>query len=69
MTPRRVRTAGRARAPCTHGDVRDNGNEMILPALEIYTQGLMTDAVMYDAFVAKQEAEKNGAPEGPVTGA
>jgi hypothetical protein len=27
----------------------------------------MTDAAMYDAFVARQEAEKNGAPEGPVT--
>ena len=49
--------------------LRDYGNEMILPALEIYTHGLMTDAAMYDAFVAKQEAEKNGAPEGPVRGA
>ena len=49
--------------------LRDYGNEMILPALEIYTHGLMTDAAMYDAFVANQEAEKNGAPEGPVRGA
>jgi TetR/AcrR family transcriptional regulator, regulator of cefoperazone and chloramphenicol sensitivity len=37
--------------------LRDYGKEMILPALEIYTQGLMADATMYDAFVAKQETE------------
>jgi hypothetical protein len=30
---------------------------------------LMTDAAMYGAFVAKQEAEMNGAPEGAVVGA
>ena len=48
--------------------LRDYGKEMILPALEIYTQGLMTDAAMYDAFVARQEADKNVAPEGAVTG-
>ena len=44
--------------------LRDHGEGMILPALEIYTQGLMTDAAMYGAFVAKQEAEMNFAPEG-----
>jgi AcrR family transcriptional regulator len=38
--------------------LRDYGKEMILPALEIYTQGLMTDATMYDAFVAEQETEQ-----------
>ncbi len=43
--------------------LRDYGDEMILPALEIYTQGLMTDAAVYNAFVARQEAETNGAPE------
>ena len=48
--------------------LRDYGKEMILPALEIYTQGLMTDATMFDAFVAKQEAGKEGAPDGPVAG-
>lgn len=43
--------------------LRDYGDEMILPALEIYTQGLMTDAAMYNAFVARQEAGTNRAPE------
>jgi len=49
--------------------LRDHGKEMILLPLEIYTQGLMTDAAMYGAFVAKQEAKMNGAPEGAVVGA
>jgi AcrR family transcriptional regulator len=42
------------------GDVRavlhDYAEEMVLPALEIYTHGLMTDSTMYDAFLAHQEA-------------
>jgi hypothetical protein len=46
---------------------------MILPALEIYTQGLMTDAemydTMYDAFVATQETEPNNSPGRSATGA
>jgi hypothetical protein len=34
---------------------------MVLPALEVYTKGLMTDSTMYDAFVAQQEqATKQG---------
>ncbi len=49
--------------------LRDYGNEMILPALEIYTEGLMSDATMYEAFLAMQEAEKNAATEGPAAGA
>ncbi|MDT5218232.1 MAG: TetR/AcrR family transcriptional regulator, regulator of cefoperazone and chloramphenicol, partial [Mycobacterium sp.] len=36
--------------------LRDYGNDMILPALEVYAHGLMTDSAMYDAFVARQEA-------------
>jgi hypothetical protein len=28
---------------------------MVLPALELYTDGLMTDHTMYDAFVAQSE--------------
>ena len=32
--------------------LRDYGEEMVLPALEIYTEGLMTDSTMYDAFLA-----------------
>jgi hypothetical protein len=35
--------------------LRDYGEEMVLPALEIYTGGLMTDSTMYDAFAAQRE--------------
>jgi AcrR family transcriptional regulator len=35
--------------------LRDYGEEMVLPALEVYTQGLMADSTMYDAFLAKHE--------------
>jgi AcrR family transcriptional regulator len=35
--------------------LRDYGEEMVLPALELYTTGLMTDSTMYDAFLAKRE--------------
>jgi AcrR family transcriptional regulator len=38
--------------------LRDYGNEMVLPALEVYTNGLLTDPTMYDAFVAQEEARK-----------
>jgi TetR/AcrR family transcriptional regulator, regulator of cefoperazone and chloramphenicol sensitivity len=48
--------------------LRDYGNEMILPALEIYTRGLMTDATMYDAFLAKQKAEEKTATPGAAAG-
>lgn len=39
--------------------LRDYGEEMMLPALEIYTEGLMTDSTMYDAFL---EAREKGIP-------
>ena len=39
--------------------LRDYGEEMVLPALEIYTKGLMTDSTMYDAFL---EAREKGIP-------
>jgi AcrR family transcriptional regulator len=39
--------------------LRDYGEEMVLPALEVYTEGLMTDSTMYDAFV---EAREKGIP-------
>jgi TetR/AcrR family transcriptional regulator, regulator of cefoperazone and chloramphenicol sensitivity len=39
--------------------LRDYGEEMVLPALEIYTEGLMTDSTMYDAFL---EARDKGIP-------
>lgn len=35
--------------------LRDYGEEMILPALEVYSEGLMTDSTMYDAFRAQRE--------------
>ena len=35
--------------------LRDYGDDMMLPALELYTQGLMTDSTMYDAFLARHE--------------
>ncbi|MFP1150612.1 TetR family transcriptional regulator [Mycobacterium sherrisii] len=31
--------------------LRDYAQEMVLPALEIYTEGLMTDRTMYEAFL------------------
>ncbi|OBA76890.1 TetR family transcriptional regulator [Mycobacterium sp. 1554424.7] len=35
--------------------LRDYAREMILPALEIYTEGLMVDRTMYDAFLAAED--------------
>lgn len=32
--------------------LRDYANDMTLPALEVYTEGLLTDRTMYDAFLA-----------------
>lgn len=32
--------------------LRDYAREMVLPALEIYTEGLMVDRTMYDTFLA-----------------
>jgi AcrR family transcriptional regulator len=40
--------------------LRDYARDMLLPALEIYTEGLMADRTMYDAFLAaKSEGETN----------
>jgi AcrR family transcriptional regulator len=36
--------------------LRDYAEEMVLPALELYSEGLMTDSTMYDAF--RQTREK-----------
>lgn len=35
--------------------LRDYAREMVLPALEIYTEGLMVDRTMYDAFLAADD--------------
>lgn len=43
------------------GDMRavlhDYAQDMVLPAMEVYTHGLMTDSTMYDAIVASTEKE------------
>lgn len=39
--------------------LRDYAREMVLPALEIYTEGLMVDRTMYDAFLAADEGESH----------
>ncbi|MDT5127235.1 MAG: hypothetical protein QOH54_2879 [Mycobacterium sp.] len=35
--------------------LRDYGEDMVLPALEVYTEGLMADSTMFDAFLALRE--------------
>ena len=35
--------------------LRDYSRDMILPALEVYTEGLMTDRTMYDAFLTAED--------------
>jgi AcrR family transcriptional regulator len=35
--------------------LRDYARDMVLPALEIYTEGLMADRTMYDAFLAAED--------------
>ncbi len=39
--------------------LRDYANDMVLPALELYTDGLMTDSHMYDAFLAQAEGDRS----------
>ncbi|OCB30472.1 TetR family transcriptional regulator [Mycobacterium malmoense] len=41
--------------------LRDYAREMVLPALEIYTEGLMVDRTMYDAFLAAEDQGENHA--------
>jgi TetR/AcrR family transcriptional regulator, regulator of cefoperazone and chloramphenicol sensitivity len=43
--------------------LRDYGKDMIMPALELYTHGLLTDTSMYDAFVTREEAREGQAAE------
>lgn len=35
--------------------LRDYARDMVLPALEVYTEGLLADRTMYDAFLAAEE--------------
>ena len=37
--------------------LRDYAREMMLPSLELYTEGLMADSHMYEAFLAQAEQE------------
>lgn len=41
--------------------LRDYSRDMILPALEIYTEGLLTDRTMYDAFLAAEDQGESDA--------
>src|ERR1700737_1862329 len=41
--------------------LRDYARDMVLPALEIYTEGLMADRTMYDAFLAEAEQGESDA--------
>jgi AcrR family transcriptional regulator len=41
--------------------LRDYAREMVLPALEIYTEGLMVDSTMYDAFLAADDQGESNA--------
>ena len=34
--------------------LRDYAQDMVVPALEVYSHGLMADSTMYEAFVAQQ---------------
>ena len=44
--------------------LRDYARDMVLPALEIYTFGLMADPSMYDAFAVRGEATHTAAARG-----
>jgi hypothetical protein len=35
--------------------LRDYGEEIMLPALELYTNGLLTDPTIYETFLAQRE--------------
>jgi AcrR family transcriptional regulator len=40
--------------------LRDYSRDMIMPALELYTHGLLTDSTMYDAIGAEYPAQQEG---------
>lgn len=39
--------------------LRDYAEDMVLPALEIYSEGLLTDHTMYDAFLANEKGDSD----------
>ncbi|MCV7075357.1 TetR/AcrR family transcriptional regulator [Mycobacterium szulgai] len=42
--------------------LRDYARDMVLPALEVYTEGLLTDRTMYEAFLAQDSSSDLGDP-------
>ncbi len=38
--------------------LRDYAQDMVLPALELYTNGLMTDSHMYEAFLRSSRTRR-----------
>jgi len=42
--------------------LHDYGEEMMLPALEVYTHGLMSDATMYEAFLEQKADQRQQQP-------
>jgi hypothetical protein len=56
--------------------LRDYAEDMVLPALELYSNGLMADSSMYEAFLARREqgisfssSTQGGHDDGDVTAA
>lgn len=43
--------------------LRDYSDDMVLPALEVYTEGLLTDATMFAAFHAQRERDTTKAED------
>lgn len=43
--------------------LREYSQDMVLPALELYTNGLMADSTMYDAFLTQQGNGDDGSDE------
>lgn len=43
--------------------LRDYADEMVLPALEIYSEGLLTDSAMFEAFSARGHASDTDEPQ------
>jgi TetR/AcrR family transcriptional regulator, regulator of cefoperazone and chloramphenicol sensitivity len=48
--------------------LHDYGRDMVLPALEIYAHGLMTDSSMYEAFLHRREHDDATTGASPATG-
>ena len=44
--------------------LRDYGNDMTMPALEVFTEGLLTDSTMLETFAAQTHSMPDGKGEG-----